>query len=170
VYIRTSHGYTEIGAFFSSGGFSNDFGIPEWQASNVKYYLENAPNLPAPSFYNASGRALPDVSVVGVNVMIILDGVPQSVDGTSCSSPMFAGMVSLLNGVRLQAGKNPLGFINPLLYSSFNEDPTSFFDVTQGYNGEGCCPGFNATKGWDPVTGLGTPNFEVLLKIVEQLK
>ena len=40
------------------------------------------------------------------------------VAGTSCSSPMFAGVVGLLNDQRLAAGKGTLGFINPLLYSS----------------------------------------------------
>ncbi|KAJ7792741.1 hypothetical protein B0H14DRAFT_3889707 [Mycena olivaceomarginata] len=27
-------------------------------------------------------------------------------------------------------------------------------------------PGFKATKGWDPVTGLGTPDFKKLMKTV----
>jgi tripeptidyl-peptidase I len=32
----------------------------------------------------------------------------------------------------------------------------------------GCClsngPGFPATKGWDPITGLGTPNYASMRK------
>lgn len=37
-------------------------------------------------------------------------------------------------------------------------------DITSGSN-PGCeTRGFTATSGWDPVTGLGTPNFPVLLE------
>jgi subtilase family serine protease len=90
------------------------------------------------------------------------------VDGTSCSAPIVAGMITLFNSVRLKAGKSPMGFINPFLYSAYNSNPNTFFDVTQGNNADGintsyyfylnefrteCCPGFNAYKGWDPVTG-----------------
>jgi subtilase family serine protease len=97
-------------------------------------------------------------------------------DGTSASSPFVAGMITLLNDIRLSQGYGPLGFINPLLYSmnssSFHGNHTPSFnliiilinnmkiDVTQGSNK--CVPdqctnnGFAAVAGWDPVTGLGT--------------
>ncbi|OAX32243.1 subtilisin-like protein [Rhizopogon vinicolor AM-OR11-026] len=59
------------------------------------------------------------------------------------------------------AGKSPIGFINPTIYSTGFAG--SFNDVTNGTN-PGCGTlGFNATQGWDPVTGLGTPNFPSLL-------
>ncbi|KAF8835708.1 hypothetical protein BDN67DRAFT_403352, partial [Paxillus ammoniavirescens] len=59
------------------------------------------------------------------------------------------------------ANKGPIGFINPLIYSANFTD--GFHDITNGTN-QGCGTlGFNATKGWDPVTGLGTPNFPALL-------
>ena len=38
------------------------------------------------------------------------------VSGTSCASPTFAGVVSLLNDLRISAGKSTLGFLNPLVY------------------------------------------------------
>jgi len=41
----------------------------------------------------------------------------QGVGGTSCATPTFAGIVGLLNDLRAQANKPPLGFLNPLLYS-----------------------------------------------------
>ncbi|KAI0085907.1 peptidase S8/S53 domain-containing protein, partial [Irpex rosettiformis] len=75
--------------------------------------------------------------------------------GTSCSSPIFASVISLINDQLIAAGKSPLGFLNPFLYAN----PSAFNDVTSGSN-PGCnTNGFKATSGWDPVTGLGTPNF-----------
>lgn len=48
-------------------------------------------------------------------------------------------------------GKKPIGFINPTIYKF----PGIFNDITEGGN-QGCgTAGFQAVKGWDPVTGLG---------------
>ncbi|PRP78809.1 hypothetical protein PROFUN_00982 [Planoprotostelium fungivorum] len=153
--------YSEVGATFSTGGFSNDFGIPAWQQAAVDKFL-TTPNLPT-SYFNASGRALPDVSTVGVGFQVVVGGSTESVDGTSCSAPTFGGMISLINGVRLKTGKKPLGFINPLLYKAATiPQGRAYYDVTSGNNGDESCPGFDAVAGWDPVTGLGTPNFVVL--------
>ena len=41
--------------------------------------------------------------------------------------------------------------------------PSSFHDVVHGNNAYRSCVGFDATVGWDPMTGLGTPNFPGLL-------
>jgi len=94
---------------------------------------------------------------------IILKGRPALIGGTSASSPTFAGFVALLNDVRLKAGRPSLGFLNPFLYST---GLAGLNDITSG-NNAGCgTPGFNSTVGWDPVTGLGTPNFGKLKEIV----
>jgi len=66
----------------------------------------------------------------------------------------------------LNAGGAVLGFLNPWLYSEANRE--SFNDVVVGSNGgEGCfykdAAGFTCEIGWDPATGLGTPNYEKLL-------
>ena len=69
--------------------------------------------------------------------------------GTSCSSPTFGGIIGLINDARLSQGKSPVGFLNPLIY----EHPEVFTDITAG-NNPGCgTQGFQASKGWDPVTG-----------------
>lgn len=76
-------------------------------------------------------------------------------------TPTFAAVIALINEARLNAGKNPVGFINPVLYAH----PEVMNDITIG-NNPGCgTNGFNATKGWDPVTGLGTPNYSKLLDL-----
>ena len=101
----------------------------------------------------------------GENVEIVLGGRTTGVAGTSCSSPIFGGLVALLNEQRLAAGKGPLGYLKPLLY----KNAQAFTDVTEGSN-PGCgTKGFPAAKGWDPVTGLGTPKFDALSKLVAGL-
>ena len=59
-----------------------------------------------------------------------------------------------------------LGFINPALYRIANNSAkyaADFYDVIQGTNKGGELPGYDASKGWDAVTGLGTPNAANLL-------
>lgn len=53
-----------------------------------------------------------------------------TVDGTSCSSPIFASIVSLLNDRLIAAGKSPLGFLNPFLYSEAGQ--AGLTDITTG--------------------------------------
>ena len=79
--------------------------------------------------------------------------------GTSASSPIFASIVNRIVEDRMRKGKAPLGFMNPALYGF----PSMLNDITNGTN-PGCgTPGFKAVKGWDPVTGLGTPNYPRML-------
>ena len=147
----------ETAASFSSGGFSNYFGIPSYQASAVSSFLTTLGSTNSGKF-NASGRGFPDVAAIGVDLEIIVGGQLGGVDGTSCSSPVFASVISLINDQLVAKGKSPLGFLNPFLYAN----PGAFKDITSGSN-PGCnTNGFKAVKGWDPVTGLGTPNFAAL--------
>jgi len=70
----------------------------------------------------------------------------------------------LLNDELIAAGKSPLGFLNPFLYSAAGT--AALTDITTGSN-PGCnTNGFTARAGWDPVTGLGTPKFASLLTAV----
>lgn len=98
-------------------------------------------------------------------------GVPCSagwfvVGGTSSSSPQWAGLIAIANQISKSKGGGTLGYINPALYA-IASNPTryakDFFDVTFGDNQVSSIPGFNATTGWDAVTGLGTPNAANLL-------
>jgi subtilase family serine protease len=80
------------------------------------------------------------------------------VGGTSSGSPQWAGIVAMAD----QAAGRDLGFINPSLYK-IAADPAKyaadFYDVTVGNNQtDPSVQGYSATTGWDPVTGLGTPN------------
>ena len=95
--------------------------------------------------------------------------------------PLWAGMVALLNQRELKKGKGPLGFMNPLLYQMHQEDTSLFNDITIGNNyctEYNCCQqrddqgsdyGYLATDGWDPVTGLGTPNLGKMMHYIDNL-
>jgi tripeptidyl-peptidase-1 len=144
--------------FSSSGGFSNVFPIPDWQALPVAVYLSALGDTNA-GLFNASGRAYPDVAAYGANAQIILGGAQAAVDGTSVSSPVFASVIALVNDKLLEAGKPVLGFLNPWLYAN----PAMLNDIGTG-NNLGCgTNGFPAVSGWDPVTGLGSPVFTAML-------
>jgi len=148
----------EIAAELSSGGFSNVFAQPSFQSSAVSTYL-TALGSTYSGLFNSSGRAFPDVSAQGERVVIFNASQAVLVQGTSCSSPIFASIIALINDQLITAGKSVLGYLNPFLYAN----PSAFTDITSGSN-PGCgTSGFPAVAGWDPVTGLGTPNFDALL-------
>jgi subtilase family serine protease len=157
-------GWTAGGGF----AFYSSEKQPKWQSKFVNDYLHSG--VPLPSKFNDKGRGYPDVSAIAHNCPVFSSGSIMDVDGTSCSSPLFAGIVSLLNDYQITHGKSKLGFINPILYQMVSDDPSIFTDYTEGNNWcteQMCCPtnkdggsnfGYKAAKGWDPVYGLGTPN------------
>merc|ERR1712137_726047 len=154
----------------TGGGFSNVTPRPSYQDAAVEQYLNNNQNVPSSGYFNASGRAYADAVTVGHNLQVVLSGSLAAIDGTSASAPIFGGIVSVLNNARLNAGKTPLGFMNQLLYQSLAELPAAWSDVTVGRNRCGaygwkpvCCEeGYTCGVGWDPVSGAGSPNVELL--------
>lgn len=157
-------------ATYSSGGFSNYFAAPSWQANSTAPYVQNvlanSSTIPA-SFYNASGRGIPDIALLGSRFPVITNGATSLQKGTSASAPFFASLVVLLNDIRLRQGKSAVGFINPLLYSE--EGQASIRDVADDISfiegceqGEKVVSGYSASVGWDPASGLGEPSFEGL--------
>ena len=145
---------TATGALISSGGgFSNVAARPSWQAAAVAAYLATPSAQPPAGDFNATSRGYPDVSALGHNYPIFAGNRWITVDGTSCSSPVFAGYIALANSARLAAGKKVLGFLPPAIYQIAAGTPGAFFDVTQGSNActeGGCnggrCTGFSAIK------------------------
>jgi tripeptidyl-peptidase I len=129
----------------------------------VSHYLSKYPPPYTAAHFNNSGttRAFPDVSANGANYVVAVNGSFSLVYGTSASTPVFGAIVTLINEARLAVGKGPVGFINPVLYAH----PEVLNDVTLGTN-PGCgTVGFSAQPGWDPVTGLGTPNFPKMVAL-----
>ncbi|KAH9039448.1 subtilisin-like protein [Lactarius deliciosus] len=153
----------EVAADFSGGGFSNYFLRPIWQQVAVGKFLASLPKGTYAGLFNPVGRAIPDVSAQSNFFRIFFQGRAVHIGGTSAAAPSFAAFVALLNDARIAVGKPPLGFLSPLIYAL---NGVGFHDVTAG-NAPGCgTPGFNATAGWDPVTGFGTPDFGKLKDIV----
>ncbi|KAL6700777.1 peptidase S8/S53 domain-containing protein [Trichoderma pleuroticola] len=159
--------------YISSGGFSNIYPTPDWQKSAVdKYFNENptpykyyntteGKNIGAGGgIFNRGGRGFPDVSAVGFQVVSVGNDNVRLGGGTSAAAPIVASILTRINTERLKAGMPTLGFVTPALYAN----PSVLNDVTVG-NSSGCgTPGFSAAKGWDPVTGLGTPDYPRMLE------
>jgi len=165
--------------FPSGGGFSNIFGIPSYQRDAVSAYFDQVESSLGFSgyhhyvangdfsnttggVYHHGGRAYPDVGAVGDRQVVYSNGSWWLVSGTSLSAPIWGAVLTLVNEERIAAGKSTVGYIHPTIYAH----PEAFTDITVGSN-PGCgSPGFPAAKGWDPVTGLGSPNFPVLMKVL----
>ncbi|KAF8576122.1 subtilisin-like protein [Ramaria rubella] len=147
---------------FSGGGFSNIFATPSYQKSHVQSFLKNHPPPYSAAQFNNSGKArgYPDLSANGANYVIAVEGQFSLVFGTSASAPVVGAMITAINDARIHIGKKPVGFINPTIYSPLFS--IAFNDIRMGGN-QGCgTPGFTSVEGWDPVTGLGTPKFDIL--------
>ncbi|RYC56851.1 hypothetical protein CHU98_g9360 [Xylaria longipes] len=162
----------ERAVYFSSGGFSDLFPRPWYQERAVSGYLSTIGST-FEGLYNPNGRGFPDVAAQGADFLVINKGHATGESGTSASAPTFAAIISLVNNARLSKRLPPLGFLNPWLYSH----PDVLTDIVDG-GSRGCWgfdifsgllapwvrgAGWNATAGWDPVTGLGTPLFDKML-------
>jgi uncharacterized protein (TIGR03437 family) len=143
----------------STGGASTYFGKPAWQAGD---------GVP-----NDGQRDVPDVSFSASAAHdpyeIYTNGALAGYGGTSASSPMLAGMVTLLNqylvveGAQSQPG---VGNLNAMLYRLAKSNPTAFHDITIGNNIVPCTAGtlnctsgsmgYSAGPGYDLCTGLGS--------------
>ena len=134
----------------TGGGISSLFPVPGYQAG--------AQVPPSANPGHAVGRGVPDVSGLadpetGVRVAAP-DGSVQTVGGTSATAPLWAALIARLN----QAVGKPLGFPNPVLYKTSGV----LRDITVGSNGA-----YSARPGWDPCTGLGSPNGTRLLAALQ---
>lgn len=103
---------------------------------------------------------------------------PTNLVVPSAATPTFAAIISLLNSYRLSNCQPPLGFLNPFLYSL---GQIGLNDILRG-SSVGCTGldaqsslmgpvvkgnGWEATREWNPVTGLGTPDLEALIVSAE---
>lgn len=135
------------GGWTTGGGISQVFAVPAYQAQLA---------MPAALADGKPGRGVPDIAMSATNYFTRVDGYEGAAGGTSAVAPLAAALVALLG----QAKGKPIGFINPLLYAN----PGALTDVTDGTNAiERGAPGYRAAVGWDPCTGLGTPDGTALL-------
>jgi len=160
--------------FQSGAGFSDVLPMPDYQKEAVTNYLQTA-QLPPWTEANTTLRMTADVSALGAEAFqVYQNGKITSVGGTSAASPTFAGVITLLNDLRFLNGDAPLGFLNYLLYGPAYDTPGALFDVTEGNDDSSYCKcdgknaGFLCQKGYDPPSGVGTPNYEVLSTLMGQ--
>jgi tripeptidyl-peptidase I len=103
------------------------------------------------------------VSLRAHDFLIQTNGGLRRVTGTSASAPVFASMLARVNNARLLANKTTVGFVSPILYAFKDK---IMRDVDTGYIfGCGIARAFEATSGWDAVTGLGSPKFEKMMEV-----
>ena len=118
----------------TGGGFSNYYTMPSYQAAAVAAYLASGAVTPGTGNFARTGRGYPDVAAIGHHIDIWKGGAFSSyVDGTSASAPIFAAILALANNALYLAGKPPVGFVNPSLYTIGAATPAAFVDVN--------CPG-----------------------------
>jgi len=144
----------------STGGFSSLFSRPAYQ--------DGVPGI-------GHTRGVPDVSAdadnhtgMAVAFRLTPGNVVTPADGTSAASPFWAGIVALAD----QYAGRALGFINPAIYR-IGRGPDyhrAFHDITTGNNTVtfpgGTVTGYRAAPGWDPVTGWGSPDAQVLVPLL----
>lgn len=144
----------------TGGGISDVFSLPAWQSS------AHVPSSANPG--GKQGRGVPDVAgdadpVTGYQVLV--DGQKAVFGGTSAVAPLWAGLVAIMN----QQLNKPVGFINPSLYH-LTASSKAFRDITSGNNVSSSERGaYTAKRGWDPCTGLGSPNGTNLINALKSL-
>lgn len=147
----------------SGGGYSTIFAKPSYQNGAVSGGFRGVPDVSYDAGVN--GGVLTHCSVCN-----LLYGYQPSdplffiFGGTSAGSPQWAALTADAD----QIAGHDLGNINPRLYQLAGgpgNQKNAFNDVTTGNNdvAEINGAGYNAGTGWDPVTGLGTPNAVTLL-------
>jgi subtilase family serine protease len=141
----------------SGGGYSSLFPRPSYQdgltqaraTRGVPDVAANADPSTAMAQETSDGELLPN-------------------QGTSASTPLRAGLIALADQ---EAGQH-LGFVNPALYAIARSPAyhQAFHDVVTGDNSviwpTGVFVGYNARPGWDPVTGLGSPDAQYLVPLL----
>jgi subtilase family serine protease len=154
--------YGDPGSAFqaSGGGFSSLFPRPGYQ--------DGVPG-------SGATRGVPDVSADASGhtgmAIVLSDGATSMIrgsGGTSASAPIWAALIALADQY---AGRH-LGFVNAVIYQiarspSYHQ---AFHDITLGNNTVQFPPktitGYQAAPGWDPVTGWGSPDAQMLIPLL----
>jgi subtilase family serine protease len=145
----------------SGGGFSHLYARPAYQ--------DGVPGISAK-------RGVPDVAADAGqqdNMSIVMTAGDKaaitSASGTEAAAPLWAGLIALAD----QDAQHALGFVNPAIYSIGRGSGyhRAFHDITTGSNIQSMpypagTAGYPTRPGWDPVTGWGSPNAQVLVPLL----
>jgi subtilase family serine protease len=139
------------GALGSSGGVSSFYPLPGWQQG-----IDMTAN-----HGSIVNRNIPDVAMTGYFAHVNYNnGGSATVQGTSIAAPLWAGFMALVNQQAAAAGRAPIGFANPSIYTlaKGTNYANYFHDITVGDNFSSASPtDYPATTGYDLCTGWGTP-------------
>ena len=145
----------------SGGGFSHLFPRPAYQDGVAG--IGTARGVPDVAS-DAAGRTGMTLAVsAGAGKDYFYPGA-----GTSAATPLWAALIALADQY---AGRH-LGFVNPAIYrigrsASYHQ---AFHDITTGNSTvtlpQGTITGYQASPGWDPVTGWGSPNAQALIPLL----
>ena len=137
----------------TGGGMSRIFPTPAYQtAAGITQFIDSSATA------RKGGRFIPDIAgMVGYNPFFV-NSHPYNFIGTSCSTPLYAGLFAAL---RSSFGQS-FGFLNPTFYQLGNsaiKDITNVGDALGGNNDSGDTPDspyFLTGPGYDPTTGMGS--------------
>lgn len=143
----------------TGGGVSEFFDLPDYQ--------KNANVPPSANSGGHIGRGVPDIAGDAdpfTGYQILVHGQQSVIGGTSAVAPLWAGLIALFN----QKLGNPVGYLNPRLYS-IPSTTEAFHDISIGNNDiTGRNGPYKAGPSWDPCTGLGSPDGAKLLSALSK--
>jgi len=139
------------------GGISSLFSsVPSWQSGLTYTPYNTSTGAGTPTSLTARGT--PDVSLAMNAYVLYKGGALAYFGGTSAATPVMAGiMVRLIEDTGIRQSSADW---NTFFYNNYNSG--TFYDITSGNNATHIADGYLAVKGWDPVTGLGSPNYAAL--------
>jgi subtilase family serine protease len=164
----------EIGWIDAGGGFSHVFSRPAFQdtlpagSTPIPQTERGVPDIGFQASSRTGALVYLTLPPAGNGGLICPGGQPCStgwydIGGTSLAVPQWSALIAIAAQIR----GGDLGVINPALYGVASDPAkyaSDYFDVTTGNNqADPSVQGFNNSPGWDPVTGLGTPNAAHLL-------
>ena len=137
----------DAGRGATGGGVSRQFGPPAYQQNaGVPANPDGQPGRGVP---DVAGDADPDT---GYRVRV--NGQDTVIGGTSAVSPLWSALTAPANEGRTQPPDDP----HDRLYAT----PDALRDIVTGGNG-----GYQAGPGWDACTGLGVPNGQATVTVLQ---
>jgi subtilase family serine protease len=154
-------GPSSVIEYASGGGFSQLFRRPAYQNG-----------VPGIGAYRGVPDVAADADPATGMTLALNEGAGKyaffPASGTSAAGPLWAALIALADQY---AGRH-LGFVNPAIYriglsANYHQ---AFHDITKGNNTVAgplqTVIGYQASSGWDPVTGWGSPNAQVLVPML----
>src|SRR5580704_1452810 len=149
------------GPWLSETGWNGSAGSPSKNGVPIPPYQKLPGVINSSNKGSTTLRNYPDVAAeANTNQWSCYDGgCGGGNGGTSYAAPQWARLTALANQQEVSQGKSTLGFLNTRLYEIGigTKDKGVFHDITSWSNG-----GYSAVKGYDLVTGWGSPKGAVI--------